>query len=95
MPTTIVIRLKVKKRLILASGLLTDFLKCGKAPAICPETAAGGPVLIPVAKFNEGRDKQFFFYSVHLLPRTDPSLVQNTLSSGCRFVEPLSRMSTL
>ena len=41
-----------------------------KAPAICPETAAGGPVLIPVAKFNEGRDKLFFFYSVHLLPRT-------------------------
>ena len=50
----------MKKRLILASGLLTDFRRMrDKAPAICPETAAGGPVLIPVAKFNEGRDKLF------------------------------------
>ena len=31
-------------------------------------------MLIPGAKFNEGRDKLFFFYPVHLLPRTDPSL---------------------
>ena len=51
-------------------------------------------MLIPGAKFNEGRDKLFFFYPVHLLPRTDPSLVQNTLASGWRFVEPLLRMST-
>jgi Carboxypeptidase regulatory-like domain len=32
----------------------------------------GGPVLIPNASFNRGRDKLFFFWSQDLLGRTDP-----------------------
>jgi hypothetical protein len=35
----------------------------------------------PCREIKRGRDKVFFFYSVHLLPRTVPSLGQNTLSS--------------
>ncbi|MEO7192706.1 MAG: carboxypeptidase-like regulatory domain-containing protein [Vicinamibacterales bacterium] len=38
----------------------------------------GGPVLIPGTEFNRNRDKLFFFYSLDLLPRTDPSAVQRT-----------------
>ena len=66
-----------------------------KAPAICRRNNGGRPGACPCREIQRGRDKLFFFYSVHLLPRTDPSLVQNTLSSGCRLVEPLLRMSTL
>ena len=42
----------------------------------------GGPVLIPGATFNEKRDKLFFFYSLDLLPRTDPFLVSSTMPSA-------------
>ena len=42
----------------------------------------GGPVLIPGTAFNENRDKLFFFYSLDLLPRTDPFLVSSTMPSA-------------
>jgi carboxypeptidase family protein/TonB-dependent receptor-like protein len=42
----------------------------------------GGPVLIPGTTFNEKRDKLFFFYSLDLLPRTDPFLVNSTMPSA-------------
>jgi Carboxypeptidase regulatory-like domain/TonB-dependent Receptor Plug Domain len=42
----------------------------------------GGPVLIPGTAFNEKRDKLFFFYSLDLLPRTDPFLVNSTMPSA-------------
>jgi hypothetical protein len=42
----------------------------------------GGPVLIPGTSFNEQRDKLFFFYSLDLLPRTDPFLVSSTVPSA-------------
>ena len=42
----------------------------------------GGPVLIPGTSFNEKRDKLFFFYSLDLLPRTDPFLVSSTMPSA-------------
>ncbi len=42
----------------------------------------GGPVLIPGTTFNEKRDKLFFFYSLDLLPRTDPFLVSSTMPSA-------------
>jgi hypothetical protein len=38
----------------------------------------GGPVIIPGKSFNSNRDKLFFFYSLDLLPRTDPLGVQNS-----------------
>ena len=44
----------------------------------------GGPVLIPGTSFNEKRDKLFFFYSLDLLPRTDPFLVSSTDAVGAR-----------
>ena len=42
----------------------------------------GGPVLVPGTAFNERRDKLFFFYSLDLLPRTDPFLVNSTMPSA-------------
>jgi hypothetical protein len=42
----------------------------------------GGPVLIPGTSFNEKRDKLFFFYSLDLMPRTDPFLVNSTVPSA-------------
>jgi hypothetical protein len=42
----------------------------------------GGPVIIPGLTFNENRDKLFFFYSLDLLPRTDPFLVSSTMPSA-------------
>jgi hypothetical protein len=42
----------------------------------------GGPVLVPGSKFNQARDKLFFFYSADLLPRTDPFLVSSTMPSA-------------
>jgi hypothetical protein len=42
----------------------------------------GGPVLIPGTTFNQKRDKLFFFYSLDLLPRTDPFLVNSTVPSA-------------
>jgi hypothetical protein len=42
----------------------------------------GGPVLIPGTSFNRGRDKLFFFYSLDLLPRSDPFLVNSTFPSA-------------
>lgn len=42
----------------------------------------GGPVLVPGTSFNEKRDKLFFFYSLDLLPRTDPFLVSSTMPSA-------------
>ena len=42
----------------------------------------GGPVLIPGMSFNKNRDKLFFFYSLDLLPRTDPFLVSSTMPSA-------------
>ena len=42
----------------------------------------GGPVLVPGTTFNEKRDKLFFFYSLDLLPRTDPFLVNSTMPSA-------------
>ena len=41
----------------------------------------GGPVLLPGTNFNTNRDKLFFFYSLDLLPRTDPFLVNSTMPS--------------
>ncbi len=38
----------------------------------------GGPVLLPRTDFNRNRDKLFFFYSLDLLPRSDPFLVNST-----------------
>lgn len=38
----------------------------------------GGPVLVPGKSFNRNRDKLFFFYSLDVLPRTDPLGVQNS-----------------
>ena len=42
----------------------------------------GGPVLLPGTAYNENRDKLFFFYSLDLLPRTDPFLVNSTMPSA-------------
>src|SRR5687768_7659389 len=42
----------------------------------------GGPVLIPGLEFNKNRDKLFFFYSLDLMPRTDPFLVSSTMPSA-------------
>jgi hypothetical protein len=42
----------------------------------------GGPVLIPGLEFNRNRDRLFFFYSLDLLPRTDPFLVNSTMPSA-------------
>ena len=42
----------------------------------------GGPVLVPGTTFNQKRDKLFFFYSLDLLPRTDPFLVSSTVPSA-------------
>jgi hypothetical protein len=42
----------------------------------------GGPVLLPGTAYNEKRDKLFFFYSLDLLPRTDPFLVSSTMPSA-------------
>jgi hypothetical protein len=42
----------------------------------------GGPVLVPHSDFNSHRDKLFFFYSLDLLPRTDPFLVRSTFPSA-------------
>ena len=42
----------------------------------------GGPVLVPGSNFNQGRDKLFFFYSLDLLPRVDPFLVDSTFPSA-------------
>lgn len=44
----------------------------------------GGPVLLPGSDFNSQRDKLFFFYSLDLLPRTDPLGVQNTTMPTAR-----------
>jgi hypothetical protein len=41
----------------------------------------GGPVLVPGTSFNDGRNKLFFFYSLDLLPRSDPFLQNATLPS--------------
>jgi hypothetical protein len=50
---------------------------CKKAPYRFDNTAwtIGGPVLLP-GKFNDNRDKLFFFFSQDLLPRTDPGDLQ-------------------
>jgi hypothetical protein len=42
----------------------------------------GGPVLVPGTTFNEKRDRLFFFYSLDLMPRTDPFLVSSTMPSA-------------
>jgi Carboxypeptidase regulatory-like domain/TonB-dependent Receptor Plug Domain len=42
----------------------------------------GGPVLLPGTAYTEKRDKLFFFYSLDLLPRTDPFLVSSTMPSA-------------
>ena len=42
----------------------------------------GGPVLIPGLEFNKNRDKLFFFYSLDIMPRTDPFLVSSTMPSA-------------
>ena len=42
----------------------------------------GGPVIVPGTRFNRERDKLFFFYSLDLLPRTDPFLVNSTFPSA-------------
>jgi hypothetical protein len=42
----------------------------------------GGPVIVPGTTFNQKRDKLFFFYSLDLLPRTDPFLVSSTMPSA-------------
>ena len=56
-------------------------INCSTQPAQCDpplytfdNTAwtLGGPVLIPKASFNKGRNKLFFFWSQDLLGRTDP-----------------------
>jgi hypothetical protein len=63
----------------------------GEASALCEPAryrydnsafTLGGPVLIPGIRFNQGRDKLFFFYSIDLLPRTDPFLVNSTFPSA-------------
>jgi hypothetical protein len=41
----------------------------------------GGPVLLPGTDFNHNRDKLFFFYSLDMLPRTDPFLTNSTFPS--------------
>jgi hypothetical protein len=41
----------------------------------------GGPLLLPGSAFNSGRDKLFFFYSLDLLPRSDPFLINSTMPS--------------
>jgi len=53
---------------------------CNKAPYRYDNTAwtIGGPVLIPGTKFNEGRNKLFFFWSQDLLPRKDPGDLLNS-----------------
>ena len=38
-------------------------------------------MLLPNSNFNRRRDKLFFFYSLDLLPRTDPFLVNSTVPS--------------
>jgi hypothetical protein len=42
----------------------------------------GGPVLLPRSGFNRGRDTLFFFYSLDLLPRSDPFLLNSTMPSA-------------
>lgn len=42
----------------------------------------GGPVLIPGTDFNRDRDKLFFFYSLDLMPRTDPFSVDSTFPTA-------------
>ncbi len=43
----------------------------------------GGPVIFPGTRFNENRDKLFFFFSQDLLPRTDPgNLEQSTMPTA-------------
>jgi hypothetical protein len=42
----------------------------------------GGPVLVPGTEFNRNRDRLFFFYSLDVLPRTDPFLVNSTMPSA-------------
>jgi hypothetical protein len=42
----------------------------------------GGPVLVPGSNFNRGRDALFFFYSLDLLPRSDPFLLNSTMPSA-------------
>lgn len=42
----------------------------------------GGPVLVPGSAFNRGRDKLFFFYSLDVLPRSDPFLLNSTMPSA-------------
>ena len=42
----------------------------------------GGPVLFPGSDFNQTRDKLFFFYSLDLLPRSDPFVVNSTMPSA-------------
>ena len=51
----------------------------------------GGPVLIPGSDFNETRDKLFFFYSLDLLPRTDPFLVSSTMPSALERIGDFSQ----
>ena len=51
----------------------------------------GGPVLVPGADFNRNRDKLFFFYSLDLLPRTDPFLTSSTFPSAAERNGDFSR----
>ena len=51
----------------------------------------GGPVLIPGSEFNDTRDKLFFFYSLDLLPRTDPFLVSSTMPSALERIGDFSQ----
>ena len=52
----------------------------------------GGPVLIPGSSFNRDRDKLFFFYSLDVLPRTDPLGVQtSTMPTDARAERAISR----
>jgi Carboxypeptidase regulatory-like domain/TonB-dependent Receptor Plug Domain len=51
----------------------------------------GGPVLIPGSEFNDSRDKLFFFYSLDLLPRTDPFLVSSTMPSALERIGDFSQ----
>lgn len=42
----------------------------------------GGPVLVPGASFNSNRDKLFFFYSLDLMPRTNPGTVNSNFPTA-------------
>jgi hypothetical protein len=51
----------------------------------------GGPVLLPGTDFNKNKDKLFFFFSLDLLPRTDPFLTNSTFPTAAERNGDFSR----